>query len=206
MTNPLRSYADAVNWLVRYLIKSACAMADGSVRPANQAVPVGKQNAEVATVLIMSDEADIAASVRSTVNDVTPHSTRVTESIDTYHEFTASVQFFNHSAPTVDDAGIAQAGMGAFDKAANLQSTLMLSTNMELMERLGLGFLGASPARNLAAIVDGGFYEDRGSVDLYFCCFNRISTMLETIATVEVDLKAAWPSGHIDNRTIEVTP
>ena len=204
--NPLRTYADAVAWLTRYLIKSAYNMADGSVRPANQTYPTGAQDAEFATVAIISDEADLAASVRSTANDTTVGSTKVEERIDTYHEFTASVQFFKHSAPVADAAGLSPVGLGAFDKASRLQIILAMSRNMETMERIGFGFLGASPARNLSSLIDGATWEDRGSVDLYFCCYARETDLLETIATVEVDIKAAWPSGRIDTRTIEVTP
>lgn len=134
----------------------------------------------------------------------TTQATQVTETLDVYHEFTASVQFFHHASPVADGVGAATVGTGAFDKASRLQSVLMLSTSMELMERLGLMFLGASQARNLAGLVDGAVWEDRGSVDLYFGCSTNESVLLETIASADIGLKAQWPSGHVDTKTIEV--
>ena len=244
----MRSYSDAVGLLVRYLIRNAYGMADGSVRPANQGYPVGAPDAEFATVLISDDDGDISGSTRRTENyaypvwnsttrytvgtkvtyssaayvcavavtggtgpatdtthwTATTQATQVTETLDVYHEFTASVQFFHHATPAADGVGAATVGMGAFDKASRLQSVLMLSTNMELMERLGLMFLGASQARNLAGLIDGAVWEDRGSVDLYFGCSTTESVLLETIASAEIGLKAQWPSGHVDTTTIEV--
>lgn len=248
MTARSYNYSDAVGFLVRYLIRSAYSMTDGSVRPANQAHPTGKPDAEFATVLILDDDGTIAGSIRRTENytypawasttayavgdkvtvssvayacgvavtggtgpatdtthwAVTTQSTQVEETLDVYHEFTASVQFFRHSAPAPDGVGLAPIGMGAFDKASRLQSVLMLSPNMELMESLGLMFLGASPARNLAGLVNGAIWEDRGSVDLYFGCSTAESVLLATFASAEILLKAQWPSGHVDSQTIEV--
>ena len=242
------NYADAIGMLVRYLVRTAYGMADGSVRPANQAHPTGKPDAEFATVGIIVDDGTVASAIRRTENytypawlsttayavgdkvtsnslayicavavtggagpatdtthwTATTQSTQVGETLDVYHEFTASVQFFRHSAPPADGVGLVPIGMGAFDKASRLQSVLMLSTNMELMEELGLMFLGASPARNLAGLVDGAHWEDRGSIDLYFGCSTAESVLLDTIASAEILLKAQWPSGHVDSQTIEV--
>jgi len=73
----------------------------------------------------------------------TTQATQVTETLDVWHEFMASVQFFRHALPAVDSVGVATIGHGAYDRAARLQSLLMLSTNMELMQRFGLVFRGA---------------------------------------------------------------
>ena len=205
MTARTYNYSDAIGMLVRHLIRSAYGMTDGAVRPANQAHPTGKPDVEFATVLILDDEGQIEAATRRTINDTsTVGSTKVLETMDVYHEFTASVQFFRHSTPPADGVGLVPPGMGAFDKASRLQSVLMLSPNMELMESLGLMFLGASPARNLAGLVNGAIWEDRGSVDLYFGCSTAESVLLDTIASAEILLKAQWPSGHVDSQTIEV--
>lgn len=134
----------------------------------------------------------------------TPQSTAVQETLDVWHTFTASVQFYKHADPAADTAGVMPFGLGAFDKAARLQSVLMLSTNMETMQKLGLMLLGASPARDLGALVDGANWEDRGSVDLYFGCSTTESVLLETIASAEVELKSEWPGGRIETQTIEV--
>jgi len=242
------SFIDAVGYLVRYLVRSACGMAANSVRPANQAYPKGDEAAEFATVLIENDRGDISGVSLQLANytypewDVATHytagarvtksslayvctvtvtggtgpgvdtghwgattqSTQATETLWVYHEFSASVQFFRHASPVVDGVGIAQPGLGAFDRAARLQSLLMLSTNMELMERFGLQLLDASPARNLSALVDGATWEDRGSVDLHFGCSTTESVLLDTIASANIDLWAQWPSGQIDQRNIEV--
>lgn len=241
------NYLDAVGFLVRYLVRSACGMAANSVRPANQAYPTGDENDEFATVLITNDEGSPSGAARRAVNYQYPawnvataytigtkvtyqglafvctaavtggtgpatdashwagttQATQVTETLDVWHEFMASVQFFRHALPAVDSVGVAAIGHGAYDRAARLQSLLMLSTNMELMQRFGLVFRGASPARNLAAVVNGT-WEDRGGVDLFFGCCTSESVLLETIATAEIGLQAEWPGGHIDTQTIEV--
>jgi len=198
------SYIDAIGYLVRYLVRSATGMAANSVRPANQTYQTGVQDAEFATVQIISDEGDVSSAIRRTVNDTAIGSTKVSETLDVYHEFTASVQFFRHATPRCDGEGISAFGMSAFDRAARLQSLLMLSTNMELMEKMGLMFLGASGARNLSALVDGAYWEDRGSVDLFFGCNTSETVLLETMATAEIALKAQWPGGREDDLTIEV--
>ena len=188
------TYGDAVGFLVRYLVRNAMGMATNSVRPSNQPSPTGGQDAEFATVHIISDDGDINHATRRTANYTYPvwsattaytigtkvtrssaayvcttavtggtgpgvdtahwaataQSTGVQETLDVYHEFTASVQFFRHADPSPDAAGVVPFGLGAFDKASRLQSVLMLSTNMEIMQRLGLMLLGASQARDLS--------------------------------------------------------
>jgi len=133
----------------------------------------------------------------------TAQATQVTETLDVWHDFTASVQFFRHSPSAVCWAGFSPIGHIAFDRASRLQTLLMLSTNMELMQRLGLLLRGASKALDVSALVDST-WEDRGSVDLYFGCSTPESVLLESFATAQIDLKAQWPSGLTDSKTIEV--
>jgi hypothetical protein len=131
--------------------------------------------------------------------------TKVQESIEGCYTFTASVQFFRHSDPTRDAAGLSAFGMGAFDKAARLESLLALTPNLELMDSLGIYLTDVSAPTNVSALINGATWDDRGSVDLTFIASNVESVLIESIATAEIDLWFQGQSG-VDHKTIEVHP
>jgi hypothetical protein len=204
-----RSFTDALSYCVRYLIRTAYNMPANSVRPANQALPVGKEAVEFAMVGILTADSDFGTfslSYDPVLDDGEP-TEQVTENLDNVYRFTTSIQFFRHTDPAVDTAGLSPFGLGAFDKAARLGVLLASAPMMDLQQQMGIGIEAMSPARNLSALVDGAIWEDRGSVDVTFVVVNRESVLLANVATAEVGLNVAEPGQPTpDTRTIEVNP
>lgn len=109
-------------------------------------------------------------------------------------------------------SGIAKPNMQAFDRARRLVMLLDLSANGMLMQQMGLGFLSASPVRNLAALSDAAF-EGRASVDLDFNFIARESVPVPAIAppyTADFTALSPGPSiapnGLIREVDISATP
>jgi hypothetical protein len=145
------------------------------------------------------------------VPDPATGSTNVIETLDNIYRFTCSIQFFRHATPANDAMGLSPFGMGAFDKAARLGVVLSSSPMMALMGQMGLGLEGLGPPQNLAFLMDGSRWEDRGSVDATFTVENRESISIATIGSLEVDLKFQRQDGTIVSTTVtatqpEVTP
>jgi len=206
-----RSFTDALGFLVRYLVQQAHNLPANSVRPANQKVPTGAEGNEFATVLLKTIDSDFGSYSMDYVPDPATGSTNVIETLDNIYRFTCSIQFFRHAAPVNDAMGISPFGMGAFDKAARLGVVLSSSPMMALMGQMGLGLEGLSPPQNLAFLMDGSRWEDRGSVDATFTVENRESISIATIGSLEVDLKFQRQDGTIVSTTVtatqpEVTP
>ena len=201
------SFVDACSHLVRKLVQTAYSMAANSVRPANQGYPAGNEAGEFATVKIMDGpDSDFGTWSTTWLDDPTTNSTKVIENMENVYRFTASVQFFHHTAPAVDGAGLSPFGLGAVDKAARLATILSSTAMMDLMERMGLGLEDSSSPRDVSALVQDATWEDRGSVDLTFTIVNREQFLLESIATADVTLKVQEPgSPTLTTETIEVT-
>lgn len=110
------------------------------------------------------------------------------------------------ASPSDNSTGIAKPGNPALDLARRLPTVLRFESMVTYMQLIGLGYLRASPARDLSGIADKA-WEARGGIDL---TFNVISS--ETLATAAfappftADLKVLEPGGAIDERTISVTP
>ena len=196
------SFTDAVGFLVRYLVQQAYNMPVNSVRPANQKAPTGAEGAEFATVLISTMGSDFGTSSRSYKDDLTAHSTREVETIENRYTFHASIQFFRHSTPANDAMGLSPFAMGAFDKAARLVNRLSETDMLDLMGTLNMGIETCSPAHNLAALVDGMRWEDRGSVDVTFTIPNSETILLNSIAIVTASLKMQEPGRPLVTKTI----
>lgn len=199
------SFKDACEFLVCYLIQTAYSMTAGTVRPADQVVPAGKEGDEFATVRIMTSESAFGAWSKGYKNDPTTHSTKVVETVDQLYTFVTSIQFFRHAQPVNDGAGLATFGLGAFDKAARLPTRLGQEDMLLLMARMNLSVAGNSPARNVAALVNSTYYEDRGSIDITFTIPNSETLLLNTIATVTATLELAQP-GRAQPDTATITP
>ena len=122
-----------------------------------------------------------------------PDQTVVTETLDNRYTFQASIQFFRHTTPANDSVGLSPFGLGAFDKATRLVNRLSQSDMLELMGTMNLGIEASSPARNLAGLVDGMRWEDRGSVDVTFTIPNSETILLNSIAHVTASLKMQAP-------------
>lgn len=139
-----------VNQKVRELIRTVLALPADSVRPANQNAPTGTMDMQFATVLITFinptgwDDSRIE-------NEASP-STNVQESVIGQRHFIASVQFFRSDAYT---------------KASRLCTLLSLSSSIDKLQAVGLGFIRASAAKNLTTVVDT-YWEERGQIDLEF--------------------------------------
>ena len=203
------SFVDACSHLVRKLVGAAYNMPGGSVRPAGQPYPVGDETTEFATVKIMAGpSSDFGAQSITYENDPATGSTKVNENIENVYKFTASIQFFRHARPTSDDAGLAQFGLSAVDKAARLDAILASSPMMALMEQMGLGLEDSSEPRDVGAFVASSTWEDRGSVDMTFVIVNREQFLLESFGSIKAaEIRYQSPGkASPDVFPFEVTP
>ena len=135
----------------------------------------------------------------------TSATTQAVEITDNLYTFATSIQFFRHAQPATDQIGLANFGLGAFDKASRLATRLAQEDMLELMDQMNLGIDANSPARNVAALVNSAYYEDRGSVDFTFTIPNSETLLLNTFASIGVTLEFASPGQPApDTRTITV--
>lgn len=141
---------DEINKLIRTFIRETLAMPANSVRPANQTAPTGKQDEQFATVLVTVID-DTGQDDRKLTNDAAPALT-VTETLVGQRKLTASVQFFRGDAYT---------------KACKLATRMSLSSVVDKLAAINLGFVRSSPPRNLTTLVDAAF-ESRAQIDLEF--------------------------------------
>lgn len=161
---------DDINKLIRKFIRETLALPENSVRKANQTAPTGKQSEPFATVLITLIDAT-GEDDRRLDNEAAP-SLNVAETIIGQRRLVASIQFFR------DDA---------YTKACRLNTMLSMSGSVEKLQAIGLGFVRASPARNLTAIVDGA-WEDRAQIDLEFHLAAKEVQSLPTYGTFPVSV------------------
>lgn len=141
---------DDINKLIRQFVRETLGMPANSVRPAKQAAPTGKQTDQFATVLITVIDST-GEDERKLADEAAP-SNNVTETITGQRRLAASIQFFRGDAYT---------------KACRLNTLMSLSGSIDKLQAIGLGFIRASPARNLTWIIDAG-WEERGQIDLEF--------------------------------------
>lgn len=106
--------------------------------------------------------------------------------------------------PVNNKAGIARYSNAAFDRAARLPQRLWLSSARELMRSMELGFVGASPPRNLNALIDST-WESRGQIDLTFTAVAREAEAIQTVLTVPLTTKSQAPGGAVHTENTEVT-
>ena len=123
----------------------------------------------------------------------TTPSTQTVEINENIYTFVTSIQFFRHANPSRDGAGLSTFGLGAFDKASRLASRLGQEDMLNLMDTMNLGIEDNSPARNVAALVNSAYFEDRGSVDFTFTIPNSETLLLNTFANVGISLEFASP-------------
>jgi hypothetical protein len=198
-----RSYTDAVAWLLRDVVRLALGMAANTVRPANQANPVGPADEEFATLLITSVQASPDPVVREIA--VTAQPTLMDFTLDDVQTLQCSVQFFKsrgaNSTNGMDTAGLPKYSSVAFDRAVRLPQRLLLPDSIERLFRYGIGFIDASAPKNLTAIVDA-LYESRGQIDLTFAVVNRETLRISIYDHVPIELRVAWPGGETDTRTL----
>ena len=141
---------DDINKLIRQFVRETLGMPENTVRPANKTAPTGKQTDQFATVLITMI-APTGEDERQMKNEAMP-SLNVSESVTGMRRLVASVQFFRGDAYT---------------KACRLNTLMSMSSSVDRLQAVGLGFIRASPAKNLTAVVDAG-WEERGQIDLEF--------------------------------------
>lgn len=188
---------------VREAIRVALALPANSVIPANQASPTRGATYEFVKVQLMSVTDDGTPSL--IVEDIGPDTT--VEHSDVLKVVIASVNFYKGT--TEDAAGISSDQMTAFDKAARIEQILRGSRMARALALLNLGFVGASPARDLTALVANA-WESRGQVDLTFTVGHRVTEAAPTIGSMTIEMSASLNGGStIDTRTIlaeETTP
>jgi hypothetical protein len=188
---------DTLNLVVRQLVRAVLGMPPASVRPADQIAPAGGQTAEYATVKIISCE---GMGWPGVTLEPDGHGD-FTESLELPERFVASINFYGSS--TKDAGGIARYSNEAFDRARRLPHVLLLSTSVGIMQQVGIGFLKASAARNLAGLADAT-WQGRGQVDLTFDVIARELAPIGTIDTVPLSLTAIGSDGVPQTRTTEV--
>lgn len=161
---------DDINKLIRQFIRVTLNMPADTVRPANKTAPTGKQTDQFATVLITLIE-PTGQDERKVSNEVSP-STNVAETITGQRHLIASVQFFRGDAYT---------------KACRLEALMSMSSSIDRLQAIGLGFIRASPAKNLTAVVDAG-WEERGQIDLEFYLVAKEVQSIPTYGRFPIDV------------------
>lgn len=184
---------------LRYLVRVTMGMPANSVLPANQKHPSGGETREWATVQIM-DVVDAGQPIQRYEAVPSVH-TDVAEAVQSVKQFTASVHF--HGQPEADAAGQAKYSNAAFDRAAAIRQRLSLSDSILRMENLGIGFLSASPARDLTSQVDQN-WRSHGQVDLTFNVVDEQRAIVPAINLADLELDFQRSDGSIATRTIEV--
>lgn len=135
-----------VNRKIRQLVVYCTGMAAATIRPSDQLGPATGD--QWATVKIISVR--IPGSSANLWSDVSP--TQVKETQHTQYQITASIQFFRS---------------GALAAANKLRDRVTLSSALQLMQDLGLGYVSAKPVRNLAEVVNSN-WEERAQLDIDF--------------------------------------
>jgi hypothetical protein len=107
------------------------------------------------------------------------------------------------ASPSDNASGLAKPSSESFDRARRLPALLNLAPQVELMQTMGLGFQGASRARDISGVTDSA-WENRGSIDLTFQVINREAVALAVIESASLGLQVQEPGGAI--RTINVAP
>lgn len=135
-----------LNRKLRQLVRHCTGMAETEVRPANQLGPATGD--KWATVLIINVRAPGPSF--NTWSNVS--ATQVKETEGTHYQCTVSFQFFRQDAVAL---------------ANKLRDRISLSSALQLMQDLGLGYVSAKPVRNLAGVVNSN-WEERAQVDMDF--------------------------------------
>ncbi|MHB0973955.1 MAG: phage neck terminator protein [Thiobacillus sp.] len=161
---------DDINKLIRQFVRETLGMPANSVRKANQAAPTGAQNEQFATVLVTMLE-PTGEDERKLANEAAP-STNVAETVTGQRRLVASVQFFRGDAYT---------------KACRLKTLMSSSGSIDKLQAVGLGFVRASPARNLTGVIDAG-WEERGQIDLEFYLVAKEVQSIPTYGRFPIDV------------------
>ena len=169
-----------INKLIRQFVRETLSMPPDSVRPANQTAPTGKQSEQFATVLITLIDST-GEDERRVANEAAP-SLNVSETIVGPRRLVASIQFFRGDA---------------YMRACRLNTLLSMSSAVDRLQAIGLGFVRASPARNLTAVVDAG-WEERAQIDLEFYLVAREVQSIPTYGTFPITVSTESSSTSIE--------
>jgi hypothetical protein len=186
---------------IRKLVATAMGFAGKDVRPENDGGPRGKPGETFATVHVTSTETQGWAE-----SEIDAPGT--TEAIRTPIRVTVSVNFWKGAPPkaATDPAGIARYTTAAFDMVERLPRRLQLTQLSEMMRGMGLGFIGASRARDLADTINAQ-WESRGQVDLYFSALSSENAAITTYGEIgEINTVVESPDGTQHTTTTEVSP
>lgn len=149
----------------RRIIREELLMAPDSVRPANQDLGVGAKPVSFATVhFTAQDNGSTSKPDRTYTDDASPALT-VTELLQEMQLFDVSVQFFRTDALLL-----------AHKLRMRFHSELMLFK----LNGAGLGFVSATPVRDLTALEDQG-YEERAQFTVQL---NGIAEQTNTLTTI----------------------
>jgi hypothetical protein len=190
---------DDVNLAIRNLIRFALELPDGTVMKADDDVPAGAQTTRIATVRIMGS--DDAGWAQSKTEPVPGDPTALIEAIMVPTVFTASVNFYRGAGKTA--AGVPISSMDPVSRASGLGRALQHSRALEAMQRMGLGIVRYSQARNLTGLV-AGVREPRGQVDVLFQVISRDAFQVAVIASAQLTMHAQQGSS-LTTQTIEVS-
>ena len=158
------TWTRALAILVRHVVREALGLPANTVRPANQSVPAGAQDEVRVTVQVISDSSQGRPQRKYTVQG-----NGLLETQFSPQRFTASVNIMR-AGVRADAAGLANYSAEAFDYARRLPNILVMSASTELLTKYGLGFIRASPARDLSSLFDGSFEARDGlRLDLIQC-------------------------------------
>jgi hypothetical protein len=130
------------------------------VRPANQTV--GAAGETFATVLLMQNSGTPSSQTYADIPS--DPASRVTETQNTQAKFTASVQVFRKDA---------------YALANKLRDRITLTSALQLMRSLGIGYVSSGAVRDMSMVVNQN-WEERAAVDIDFYV---VSTETDVITT-----------------------
>lgn len=153
----------------RALIRDLLGMPENSIRPANQAAPVGTQDDPFITVLI-TQESSIGLDPISLSDGL---GTLVDIKAEGLYPVTLSVQAFRN---------------GAVDKISRLKTLFTHPLVHERLMALGLGYISASVVRNLTGVLNRTIQEERAQIDFTFHTLRSETISIESIGVVPISV------------------
>lgn len=170
---------DEINDSLRRIIRVLLKMPENSMRPANQTgAPTGSKGEIFGTVLItLTDQPGlIVARERVDPDD----ELQLIETGQQMSVATASIQFFRK---------------GAKQLATRLPVLMQMSAATDMLTAAGLGLVGFTASRDIAAVADG-FWEERAQIDFEISFISSEDQTLNTFGEFPISIETESVSSH----------
>lgn len=157
-----------LNRLVRRVVEHCTNLPSGAVRPSGQKASTSGET--FATVLIMNvDGAGDSHTYEDLVGD---EQQRVEETQNSHVRITASIQVFRKDAYLL---------------ANKLHDRITLTSALQLMRSLGLGFISCTSVKDLSKVVNEN-WEEKAAVDIDFYVVSTETDLLLTFGTFPITI------------------